>query len=123
MTTTSVDLKSYLAQTSTRAPSLAVDAPELGAGATVGVRHLTVADRLAVQAAQDGPGTSADKLLAHLSVCLADPDGRRLFAAGDPLLLLVPAALAERCVVEAMRASTAGVADAKKVSPATPNSA
>ena len=113
-TPASPDLKTWLAGVATRRPSFAVAAPELGDGYTVDARHLTLADRLQIQATQDGDGKPADKLLSHLAVCLAGPDGGRLFDVGDPLLLCLPASLAERVVVEAMRVSSGGVAEAKK---------
>ena len=118
-----VDLRTFLAAT-TRKPTFDVPAPELGEGATVRVRYLTLADRIAVEHAQeDADRTTAGKLLHHLALCLADETGGRLYCLYDDHLPLIPSSLAERVVIEAMRASTAGVADAKKPSPPTPNSA
>lgn len=111
---TSIDLKTWLAETAGRLATFPVAATEFGDGFVVSVRHLTLADRFAIEAVHKGDTPAGDKLMQILPLCLAAPGGARLFEAGDPLLKLLPASLAERVVTEAMRVSTGGVADAKK---------
>lgn len=112
--------------TGKRSPAGAVEAPELGDGAVLHVRRLTMGDRRLFVEIQKAEGRSAiDKQIDLLALVVCEPDGTPAWAyppapADQAAILTVPGSLADRLIMRAVELSGADADAAKKGSPPTP---
>ncbi len=104
------------------AASVAV--PELGEGAVVHVRTLTLGERESLSSVGLGgtPTEKARRVREILAVLVCEADGTPAFAGpDDPALALLPGPAADRVIDEGMRANFPGRSgDPKAATPSTP---
>jgi hypothetical protein len=97
-------------------PSILIGAPELGDGQQAFIKHLTLAERILIDEIRSNKDLKgSEQLRAMLAIVAVNEDGSQAFdGPEDEAINLVPAALAERMVIDAIEESSPSISKAKK---------